>query len=107
MPGSRSASSQIRSAARTARSGSSSWAAGTPNTPSTASPMNFSTTPPCASICLRARVKYADSIRSMSSGSADSDVAVKPTRSQNSAVTTLRSSGGGCGGRSRPQSGTA
>ena len=30
----------------------------------------------------------------MSSGSADSDVAVKPTRSQNSAVTTLRSSAG-------------
>ena len=48
------ASSAIRSAARTARSGSSSWAAGTPKTPTTASPMNFSTTPPYASIRSRA-----------------------------------------------------
>ena len=39
---SRSASSAIRSPARTARSGSSSCAAGTPKTPTTASPMNFS-----------------------------------------------------------------
>ena len=46
-------SSVIRSAARTARSGSSSWARGTPNTPTTASPMNFSTTPPWDSIRLR------------------------------------------------------
>ncbi len=34
------------SAARTARSGSSSWAVGTPHTAMTASPMNFSTFPP-------------------------------------------------------------
>ena len=46
--------------ARTARSGSSSCAAGTPNTPTTASPMNFSTTPPCASIRARAISAYAD-----------------------------------------------
>ena len=38
--------SRIASAARTARSGSSSCAVGAPNTPTTASPMNFSTVPP-------------------------------------------------------------
>ena len=36
----------MTSAARTARSGSSSCATGTPNTAITASPMNFSTVPP-------------------------------------------------------------
>ena len=36
----------MRRPARTARSGSSSCAAGTPKTPTTASPMNFSTVPP-------------------------------------------------------------
>ena len=55
--------------------------------------MNFSTTPPCASTWARAVAKYRVSIRSTSSGSAPSDVAVNPTRSQNRAVTTLRSSG--------------
>ena len=49
-----SAPSAIRRAARTARSGSSSWAAGTPKTPTTASPMNFSTIPPWASTWVRA-----------------------------------------------------
>ena len=39
----------MRSAARTARSASSSCATGTPNTAITASPMNFSTVPPYAS----------------------------------------------------------
>jgi len=41
--------------ARTARSGSSSCAAGAPNTAITASPMNFSTVPPNAS--MRSRVR--------------------------------------------------
>ena len=41
-------SSMSRSAARIARSGSSSCADGMPNTPTTASPMNFSTVPPNA-----------------------------------------------------------
>ena len=54
--------------------------------------MNFSTTPPWASTWRRAVAKYAVSIRSTSSGSAPSEVAVKPTRSQNRAETTLRSS---------------
>jgi hypothetical protein len=38
--------SRIAVAARTARSASSSWAVGTPNTATTASPANFSTVPP-------------------------------------------------------------
>ena len=80
------------SAALTARSGSSSRTAGTPKTPTTASPMNFSTTPPWDSITVVARAKYSPSRRSTSSGSAASLMAVKPTRSQKSAVTTLSSS---------------
>ena len=42
-------------AARTARSGSSSCATGAPKTATTASPMNFSTVPPCRSSSWRAR----------------------------------------------------
>ena len=42
-------------AARTARSGSSPYATGAPNTAITASPMNFSTRPPNRSISARAR----------------------------------------------------
>ena len=49
--------SRIRSAARRARTGSSSCAAGTPNTAITASPMNFSTVPPSASISSRIAAK--------------------------------------------------
>jgi hypothetical protein len=41
--------SRISIAARQARSASSSCATGTPNTAITASPMNFSTEPPCDS----------------------------------------------------------
>ena len=48
---------RISSAARTARSASSSCRAGTPNTPTTASPMNFSTTPPWYSTRSRIRSK--------------------------------------------------
>ena len=47
----------IRRAARRARAGSSSWAAGTPNAAITASPMNFSTVPPSASISSRMAAK--------------------------------------------------
>ena len=53
---------------------------GDPKIPTTASPMNFSTTPPYAWIRARVIDAYADSIRSTSSGSADSAVAVKPTK---------------------------
>ncbi len=54
--------------------------------------MNFSTVPPKASISFLTIAKYTANIVLTSSGSADSDVAVKPTRSQNNDVTTLRSS---------------
>ena len=47
--------SRIASAARTARSGSSSWAIGAPKTAMTASPMNFSTVPPRTSSSVRRR----------------------------------------------------
>ncbi len=43
----------MSAAARTARSASSSWTCGTPNTAMTASPMNFSTVPPWRSIGAR------------------------------------------------------
>jgi hypothetical protein len=49
------AQSRIASAARTARSGSSSCAAGAPNSAITASPMNFSTVPPNRSSSARSR----------------------------------------------------
>ncbi len=47
--------SRIASAARTARSGSSSWVSGAPNSAITASPMNFSTVPPNRSSSARNR----------------------------------------------------
>lgn len=42
-------SARIRVAARSARGASSSWEVSAPKTAMTASPMNFSTTPPCSS----------------------------------------------------------
>ena len=48
---------RISRAARTARSASSSCEVGIPNAPTTASPMNFSTVPPCRSIDARIVVK--------------------------------------------------
>ena len=57
--------------------------------------MNFSTTPPNASIAARAAAKYRPTTAWTSSGSASSDMAVNATRSQNSEVTTLRSSATG------------
>ncbi|OLE30652.1 MAG: hypothetical protein AUG43_02675 [Actinobacteria bacterium 13_1_20CM_3_68_10] len=47
--------SRIAIAARTARSGSSSWAIGAPKSATTASPMNFSTVPPWRSSSCRRR----------------------------------------------------
>jgi hypothetical protein len=47
--------SSMRSAHRTARSGSSSWTAGTPNTAMTASPMSLSRVPPTRVISLPSR----------------------------------------------------
>jgi hypothetical protein len=48
-------SARISAAARAARSASSSWRCGRPNTATTASPMNFSTRPPCRSAAARTR----------------------------------------------------
>ena len=86
------AQSRIASAARTARSGSSSWAVGAPKTAITASPMNFSTVPPWRSSSARTRAWYGESRPRTSSGSSRSACAVKPTRSTKTMVTVLRSS---------------
>src|SRR5919108_732165 len=54
--------------------------------------MNFSTVPPNRSISRWTRGRYAASVSRTSSGSARSNRAVESTRSQNSTVTTRRSS---------------
>jgi hypothetical protein len=94
----------IRRLARTARSASSSCATGAPNTAMTASPMNFSTVPPNRSISCLATSWKARSVSRTSSGSARSDLAVNPTKSQNRTETTFRSSGwaAGCASRADP-----
>ncbi len=84
--------SRISTAARQARSASSSCATGTPNTAITASPMNFSTVPPCDSTIAFIRSKYRASSARSASGSVDSPSAVDPVTSQNSTVTVLRCS---------------
>ena len=88
------------SAARTARSASLSVAVGVPQTAITASPMNFSTTPPYRRITVLAVSKYADSSSRTSSGSRASDSGVKPTRSQKRTEHRRRSATGpGAGAR--------
>src|SRR5580658_7497849 len=82
------------SAARTARSASPSVAAGVPHTAITASPMNFSTTPPYRPTIVRATSKYPDSSSRIASGSRDSDSGVNPATSQNSTEHTRRSATG-------------
>ncbi len=82
------------SAARTARSASPSVAAGVPHTAITASPMNFSTTPPYRPITVLATPKYRDSNSRTASGSRDSDKGVKPTKSQKRTAHTRRSATG-------------
>jgi hypothetical protein len=62
--------------------------------------MYFSTVPPWLSIALDARAKYSPRMRSTSSGSVASLIAVNETRSQKSVVTTLRSSAMGGGAAS-------
>jgi hypothetical protein len=86
--------SWIARAARTARSGSSSCAAGAPKTATTASPMNFSTVPPWRSSSWRSRAWYGASRALTSSGSRRSARSVEPTMSAKTTVTTLRSSRG-------------
>ena len=84
------------SAARTARSASPSVATGVPQTAITASPMNFSTTPPYRPITVRATLKYSDSNSRTASGSRASDNGVNPTTSQNS-TEHIRRSAADCG----------
>lgn len=57
------------------------WARGTPNTGTSASPMNFSTRPPWASRVALANSKNGASIRRASSGSRPAMSSVDPTRS--------------------------
>src|SRR5437667_330956 len=83
--------SRIASAARTARSGSSSRVTGAPNSAITASPMNFSTVPPQRSSSYRSRSWYGASTACTSSGSSCSARDVKPTRSANRTVRIFRS----------------
>ncbi|TML64184.1 MAG: hypothetical protein E6G17_03315 [Actinobacteria bacterium] len=82
----------MRSAARRARDGSSSCATGTPKAATTASPMNFSTVPPSASISSRMASKYALMSALKRSGSRRSPMLVEPATSAKSTVTSLRSS---------------
>src|SRR5688572_8526359 len=82
----------MRSAARTARSASSSCETGAPKTAMTASPMNFSTVPPKRSMSAFTRSWYGRSVARTSSGSARSERSVKPTRSTKRTETTFRSS---------------
>ena len=94
---------QDRNPARTARSASSSCATGAPNTAMTASPMNFSTVPPNASILPRPRVVGGDPrlhllrIGALRRGR-------EADRSQNSTDTTFRSFSC-CPGRRRERGG--
>ena len=85
-------SSRTRSAARTARSGSSSWAVGAPKSASTPSPARSLIVPPKDSMAAMIRAIASPTISFSSSGSSRSARAVEPTRSANTAVTTRRSS---------------
>ena len=92
----------ISPAARTARSASSSWSTGTPNTATTASPMNFSTVPPCRSRTTRIASNQRPMIERRDSGSRRSPSPVDPVTSANTTVTTLRISRMGSGAASPP-----
>ena len=89
-PRARTASSNS-SAARTARSASSSRAIGAPQTAITASPMNFSTVPPYRPITSPARSKYRVRVSRTSSASRSAAYGVNPTRSANRTETSRRS----------------
>src|SRR5439155_12611920 len=82
----------ISTAARTARSASSSWETGAPKTAMTASPMYFSTVPSYRWIGRTSAAKNAPRIRRRSSGSSRSPRGVDPDRSAKSTETNRRSS---------------
>ena len=79
-------------AARTARRASSSCSRGRPKTAMTASPMNFSTTPPCRSSSARMVSKYRVITSRNASESSRSPMLVEPLRSEKTMVTTFRTS---------------
>ena len=81
-------------AAAMARSASSSWADGTPNTAIRQSPMYLSTVPPWSATTVAMRRKAASTLPATASGSACSAMVVNPTTSANSTVASLRSSAG-------------
>ena len=66
----------------------------------TASPMYFSTVPPCRSIAARIVSKYRDCTSRIDSGSSCSPSAVEPVTSQNTMETVLRTSRAGATGES-------
>ena len=82
----------IASAARIARSASSSCEIGAPNTAITASPMYLSIVPSYRWICRASAPKYEPRIPRSSSGSSFSASGVEPERSAKRIVTTLRCS---------------
>src|SRR5215217_6952877 len=80
----------ISTEARMARSASSSCTTGMPNTAMTASPMNFSTVPPCRSRTRRVVRKKRDTTCRTVSGSRRSPSSVEPAMSAKTTVTVLR-----------------
>src|SRR5581483_4831337 len=90
----------ISAAARTARSASSSCACGSPNTAMIASPMYFSTRPPCRSSAARITSKYRLITSRSDSESSRSPRFVEPFRSEKTIVTVLRTSRAGSGAAS-------
>src|SRR4051794_8095325 len=82
----------MASAARTARSASSSWATGAPNRAMMASPTILSTRPPKSVTSTTSRWKHRSMRYFTCSGSRVSDNVVNPTMSANTTVTTRRSS---------------
>jgi hypothetical protein len=92
-----SSASRASTAARAARSASSSDATGIPNTAITASPMNFSTVPPCRSSTRDTTSNQRPRIRRRSSASSVSPRCVDPAMSVNRTVTVLRISADGGG----------
>src|SRR2546429_1341486 len=86
------AAAMMSSPARTARSGSSSWATGAPKSASRPSPIRVVTVPPYASTAWMARLIAPPITSFASSGSNRSLSAVDPATSANKAVTMRRSS---------------
>ena len=80
----------MRSPARTARSASSSWATGAPNSATMASPTTLSTRPPKSSMSSARRSKHRSTRAFTCSGSSSSERAVNPTRSAKRTVAMRR-----------------